>query len=85
MPDVGAEVELLRRMGIPPYMLTDLRSEGNRGSRDCTAEGRSEYNIECDFVGDPKSAESGRGWDALRGDISSNLLRKYWGLCEDKI
>jgi hypothetical protein len=42
-------------------MLTDLRSEGNRGSRDWTAEGSIEYSIEDCFVRGARSAGRGRG------------------------
>jgi hypothetical protein len=58
LPDPG-RLESLRRVARP-YILTDLRSEGILGSRDCTAEGSKEYSIEECFVGE-NSAERGRG------------------------
>lgn len=42
-------------------MLTDLRSEGNRGSLDWTAEGSIEYNIDDRLVLGAKTADEGRG------------------------
>jgi len=55
-------------------MLTDLRRDGRRGSRDWTAVGRMEDRIEGDFGRGAKSAESGRGLFAVRA-IVLKILR----------
>jgi hypothetical protein len=75
-PDPGVEAELFLRVGIP-YKLTERRSEGSLGSRDCTADGRIEYSIEGDLGCGRNSAERVRGWDVCRG-IVGNVGLKSW-------
>lgn len=67
-PDEGREFADFRLVGRP-YIETERRSDGRRGNRDWTAEGRIEYSIEGSFVRGIKSAERcllcscpGRGW-----------------------
>jgi hypothetical protein len=55
------------RLVAKPYIDTERRSEGRRGSRNWTADGSIEYSIEASFVRGAKSVESGRsriaaGW-----------------------
>jgi hypothetical protein len=56
-PELGLESEAEDfRLAASPYMLTDLRSDGRRGSRDRTADGSIEYSIDS-FCREAKSAE----------------------------
>jgi hypothetical protein len=58
-PGAGLESGALRRVAMP-YIDTERRSEGRRGSRDLTADGRIEYSIDASFTRGAKSAERGR-------------------------
>ena len=60
LPELGLLESVPFRCVARPYMLTDLRSEGNFGSRDLTAKGSIEYNIEACLVLAAKSADKGR-------------------------
>lgn len=58
-PEAGLDSAGLRLVANP-YIETERRSDGRRGSRDWTADGRIEYSIEASLVRGAKSAERGR-------------------------
>lgn len=65
-PDDG-RVSVAFRRDATPYIDTERRMEGIRGSRDCTAEGSIVYSIEASFIRDGRnSADRGRSC----GDIA---------------
>ena len=58
-PEAGFDSGALRLVAIP-YIDTERRNEGRRGSRDLTADGSMEYSIDASFARGAKSAERGR-------------------------
>jgi hypothetical protein len=58
-PEAGLESAALRLVA-KPYVETERRSDGRRGSRDLTAVGSMEYSIDASFVRGAKSPEKGR-------------------------